>query len=85
MRLVDSDDLLAHLPNELPYKASVRRVLMQAEEIAAAQVVRCKDCKYFDQRYVCTFHSETPTRDNDEFLVYMLPDSFCSFGERRCE
>lgn len=40
MKLVDADELLSHLPNDLPYKASVKRILIQAPEA----VVRCKDC-----------------------------------------
>ena len=30
MRFIDADELLNRLPDDLPYKASVKRVLMQA-------------------------------------------------------
>jgi hypothetical protein len=33
MRLIDADELLKRLPDDLPYKASVKRVLMQAETV----------------------------------------------------
>lgn len=33
MRQVDADKILADLPDDLPYKGSVKRVLMQAETI----------------------------------------------------
>lgn len=33
MKLVDVDYALEHLPNDLPYKASVRRVLTQLPEV----------------------------------------------------
>jgi len=49
---------------------------------AREPIVRCKDCKYYDpndepsevypDRYWC-----------DRLTVYMPPDGFCSFGERR--
>lgn len=35
MRLVDADWILNHLPDDLPYKDSVKRVLLQAPEIDA--------------------------------------------------
>lgn len=39
MKLIDADALLRALPDELPYKGSVRRVLMQAPEVDAVPVV----------------------------------------------
>lgn len=30
MKLIDADELLKRLPDDLPYKASVKRVLLQA-------------------------------------------------------
>lgn len=44
MRLIDADKLLRSIPNDLPYKASVRRVLMQAETVDAVPVVRTETC-----------------------------------------
>ena len=35
VRLVDADWILNHLPDDLPYKDSVKRVLLQAPEIDA--------------------------------------------------
>ena len=35
MRMIDADALLRALPDDLPYKGSVRRVLMQAETVDA--------------------------------------------------
>jgi hypothetical protein len=32
-RYIDADALLSRLPNDLPYKASVKRVLMQAPDV----------------------------------------------------
>ena len=38
MRLIDADAELRSLPNDLPYKGSVRRVLMQAATVDACRV-----------------------------------------------
>lgn len=38
MRLIDADELEKKLPNDLPYKASVKRVLIQAPTVEAEPV-----------------------------------------------
>ena len=38
-RYIDADELLNKLPNDLPYKASVKRVLMQAETVEVAREI----------------------------------------------
>ena len=72
MKLIDADALLRALPDDLPYKGSVRRVLMQAETVDAEPVVRCKDCQhlYGSMGAACG-------------LLLRRPDEFCSRGERR--
>lgn len=45
-RYIDVDKVLNNLPDDVPYKASVKRVLIQAPEEDVVEVVRCKDCKY---------------------------------------
>lgn len=56
-KYIDADSLLNNLPDDLPYKASVKRVLMQAPEADIKQqiiksleicLLRCKDCMYYD-------------------------------------
>ena len=48
MAYIDRDKLLNELPNDLPYKASVKRVLIQAEEADVVEVRHgewiSKDC-----------------------------------------
>lgn len=48
-RYIDADKLLKNLPNDLPYKGSVKRVLIQAPTADVEEVVRCKDCKHWDK------------------------------------
>lgn len=49
------------------------------------EVVRCKDCKHFDSYrcWICTMHSLKETEDESGANIYMMPDDFCSYGERR--
>lgn len=84
MKLIDADEVLNKLPDDLPYKASVRRVLMQAKNVDVVEVVRCKDCKHCDHCY--------PAKPKDGDAVegwycnlskgWRKPDDFCSCGER---
>lgn len=78
-KYVDVESLLARLPDDLPYKASVKRVLMQAP---AVEVVRCKDCKHFR-----VWENGSPTCEHWTYVddVSTDPDAFCSYGERREE
>lgn len=75
-KLIDADELLNRLPDDLPYKASVRRVLMQAPE----DVVRCADCEYCyqfkDGLLGCDLYGHKyPVMNND----------YCSSGGKRDE
>lgn len=74
-RYIDADELLNRLPEDLPYKASVKRVLIQASEADVVEVVRCKDCK----------HNVSGVCRHDFALNYMRDDDYCCYGERRAE
>ena len=81
-RYIDADALLNMLPDDLPYKASVKRVLMQAPTADVVEVVRCKDCKH------CTLTEEGEYNPEDIVCDYFMTDGmqandFCSYGERR--
>lgn len=58
MRLIDADELEKKLPNDLPYKASVKRVLIQAPTIDAEPVRHgkwtTKDVGFLQIRFVCS-------------------------------
>ena len=46
--------------------------------VDAVEVVRCKDCKYYRPPF-CLLN------DNKHgWLNHVLPEHFCSYGERRC-
>ena len=78
---IEREALLRMLPEDLPYKGSVKRVLMQAPTADVVEVVRCKDCKYFTKEMIggdlecicaCAFA-----------MINIDPDRYCSYGERR--
>ena len=54
-RFINADELLHKLPDDLPYKASVKRVLMQAPTADAVEVRHGEWKKASDKapRYVC--------------------------------
>ena len=74
-KYIEVNDLLKHLPDE-PYKGAIRRVLQQAHAADVAEVVRCKDCKYYDSYYTnCDHqrhdHQEIPVeKELDDDLKY---------------
>ena len=55
-KYIDADGLLTRLPEDLPYKASVKRVLMQAPTADVVEVKHGKWKKVYEiyPRYVCT-------------------------------
>ena len=73
MRPIDADAALDNLPDDLPYKGSVKRVLMQAPTADVVEVVRCKDCKYFvDEGMYC-----------ENNIITQFDHFYCYYGERR--
>lgn len=87
-RLIDADELwminfpCAVTPYEMGWDNAIKAIVENAPTVDAVEVVRCKDCKYFNQK-----------ADNVGFCkcgevcggrpFARLGDSFCSFGERR--
>lgn len=70
-KLVDVDKLLSALPDDLPYRAAVKRILIQAPNA----VVSCPLCKYHNGNYGFHFCNKEG--------VYCPDDSeyFCAYGE----
>lgn len=98
-KLIYADDLMDHIrangnpdryptatPNDV-YAFAIASV-ETAKEVDAVEVVRCKDCKYWSENQhgcECSFHSEKENEDYPAFAVLMLPNDFCSYGERRTD
>lgn len=79
-RYIDADKLLTSLPNDLPYKASVKRVLMQSPTADVVEVVRCKDCRWCEDLLMSGMYCNHPDQRNP---INCLPTDFCNCGERR--
>lgn len=96
-KLIYADDLMDHIqtngnpdryptatPNDV-YAFAIASV-ETAKEVDAVEVVRCKECIYYSKELhscVCELHSEKPDCFNGGFDLQMLPNDFCSYGERR--
>lgn len=53
----------------------------ESSGVKCEPVVRCKSCKYYDERETSGVYSNHHWCD--ELANYMPPNGFCSFGERR--
>ena len=82
--LKDFEASNAHNPNWTPQR--VKTLLLRQPAADVAEVVRCKDCKWFADNnggewYGCKmFHVVRITPEDAP-----KPDDFCSYGERREE
>ena len=70
------------------YEHSVigRAALFLEETADAVEVVRCKDCKWYEANCeTCVLHSDDGDTYDFGCDVNMKPDDFCSYGERRTD
>lgn len=80
-RYIDADAALNKLPDDLPYKASVKRVLMSAPAVDAVEVVRCKDCEYYTTEKNRCDHPKFDYEGHCyDYWIDTKPDDFCSYG-----
>ena len=81
MRLIDADELCNELSTVCDdrYDRTVEwciGILRQAPTIDAVEVVRCKECKHFDEGHkVC--------KRVFSIAFQLKPTDFCSYGERK--
>ena len=58
---------------------TLKQMLIEAPTVEAVEVVRCKDCRNYDDGGYCWFWKyETGMSPNE-----VEPDDFCSYGERK--
>jgi hypothetical protein len=82
-KYVNADELLKRLPDDLPYKASVKRVLMQAPTADVVEVVRCKNCKYCEEAHYEEEGEKPYIKLKCKWSNYShQPNDYCSYGER---
>lgn len=79
-RLIDADRALeivrdqgiAH-PNAYHLTNYATLILREAPTVYAVPVVRCKDCKHYNEGFCVGYHAHHD----------IMPDDFCSYGERK--
>ena len=75
MRLIDADNL--KIPNDAPYKASVKRVVAQQPTVEAVPVVRCINCQHWGTGVT----GETEHVKCCEYAKYMVGENgYCCYG-----
>lgn len=85
MRLIDADELIddirkkarAGFPENKNLSLYAESCVIHAIAVDAVPVVRCRDCKWYEDNGVCEWTSSYPIKNfRDE-------DDFCSDGERK--
>lgn len=76
-RMIDVERFCADNPN---FNSEVYVALSKAPTIDAVPVVRCKDCKHYENHKRKIYENCV----REDRLVPMKPNGFCSYGERRC-
>lgn len=86
MRLIDADRAIeivrnqgiAH-PNAYHLTNYATLILREAPTMNAVEVVRCRDCKYYE------IHKPKVLEncERNGYIIPMKPDDFCSYGERK--
>ena len=72
-RLIDANALLAKLRKTSRY-FSIKFDIEEAPTVDAVEVVRCKDCKWYENAF-CYHHGQK--------CLGVDRDHFCSYGERK--
>ena len=92
MRLIDADALLAkvgEMPLDWEYGQAVNdiyEIIRNAPTIVAVLVVRCKDCKYYQEGKLLApnkFCFRLKDGDGNPVGYNFSDDDFCSRGERK--
>ena len=79
MGLIDADALIKEACAEGAYGYVDAKQIADAPTVDAAEVVRCKDCKYYE------IHKPKVLEncERNGYIIPMKPDDFCSYGERK--
>ena len=77
---VDKEELLRALRYD---RDQYEKGYADGKRDAMADLVRCKDCKYYDERDMRCDHPSQGCEYCSDCWLGMKPDDFCSYGERR--
>ncbi len=97
MRLIDADAMTTHIdfiiPRMLPDKndgkhyislETIREWIDEAPTVEAEPIIRCKDCKYFDE-VDCEEKLTVCVRNGLYKGFFVSLNDYCSFAERQGE
>ena len=77
MRLIDVDEAIINFGFEWddipPTREEFVYFLKKQPTINAVTVVRCRDCKHYNEGFCVGYHAHHD----------IMPDDFCSYGERK--
>ena len=77
MRMIDADEAIINFGFEWddipPTREEFVYFLKKQPTINAVTVVRCRDCKHYNEGFCVGYHAHHDT----------MPDDFCSYGERK--
>lgn len=73
MRLIDGDALMYEANSDGAYGYVDAKQISEAPTIDTVPVVRCRECKHYDGKWMCKISGVPSRKQND----------FCSYGERK--
>ena len=82
-RLIDANALIAEYDRvHVGEPGKARKLIEDAPTIDAVEVVRCRDCKWYQIR---RWNDTKPEYDcrKTHALLDVSPEDFCSYGERK--
>ena len=87
-RLIDANALKQNIESRLKNGMIIGwlcSIVDDAKSVDAVEVVRCKDCKHWEENdsIFCTAHKECRCGYWKGLFDYCKPLDFCSYGERK--
>ena len=74
-------DLWRDLPDDLPYKGAVKRVLIQAPAADVRPVVFCGNCKFWDKKRISR-EGLARCLTGETGIRYRTANDYCSRGQK---
>lgn len=83
-RYIDANEFKREMEKYLPEDRELAlKVLKSVKTADVVEVVRCRDCKWFDLTDPCGTLSPNAHRCKRVTRLWFEDDAFCAYGERR--
>lgn len=84
-RYIDADDAIYELERVFPVDdfKKIIRAISRTPTADVVEVVRCKDCKWYDLTDPCGTLTPNAHRCKRVTRLWFEDDAYCSYGERR--